>query len=327
MRQTFDNIFLAQKREQLMINAKDFTIVVATYVALTLQLNASDGIQSIALAGTVIADNKATLSYETRGCIIGVSEDAVQSGIAEVDQVLVELDDRAANLSLKTAQAVMSDREAALEERAFAVQVANAEILRVTEEQSFVNKEYDRTLILFQRGLVNETTLDNSERKKLDATFALQRAEEDLKRSIATKLRAEISLEIGQLEYKARLLDVEALKLRAPFDGVLLDFMPKVGDCVAQGALAASIYAPEEKSVETYIYVEQLVEPEKVGVVVGKAVNVVRINGQVCGGVFSLIGTEANLESQNVKATIELEAKCAAELFLNEAVSIVTKPD
>ena len=214
-----------------------------------------------------------------------------------------------------------------MEERAFAVQVANAEILRVTEEQAFVNKEYDRTLILFQRGLVNETTLDNSERKKLDATFALQRAEEDLKRSIATKLRAEISLEIGQLEYQARLLDVEALKLRAPFNGVLLDFMPKVGDCVAQGALAASIYAPEEKSVETYIYVEQLVEPEKVGVVVGKAVNVLRANGQVCDGVFSLIGTEANLESQNVKATIELEAECAADLFLNEAVSIVTKSD
>ena len=310
-----------------MLKAMVLITIGAINLALTLPLSATESIQSIDLAGTVIADNKATLSYETRGCIKRVSENAVKSGVATFDQVLVELDDRSADLSLKTAQAVLSDREAALEERAFAVRVAKAEILRVTEEQAFVNKEYDRTLILFQRGLVNETTLDNSERKKLDASFALQRAEEDLKRSVATKLRAEISLEIGQLEYQARLLDIEALKLRAPFDGVLLDFMPKVGDCVAQGALAASIYAPDEKSVETYIYVEQLVEPKKAGVVVGKSVNVVRTNGQVCGGIFSLIGTEADLESQNVKATIELEAGCAAELFLNEAVGIVTKPD
>ncbi|MAI59350.1 MAG: HlyD family secretion protein [Rhodobacteraceae bacterium] len=310
-----------------MLKTKVLTTLGAVYAALVFPLKASESVQSIALAGTVIADNKATLSYETRGCINRVSQDALKSSLASVDQVLVELDDRSAALSLKTAQAVLSDLRAALEERAFAVQVAKAEILRVTEEQTFVNKEYDRTLILFQRGLVNETTLDNAERKKLDATFALQRAEEDLKRSISTKSRAEISLEIGQLEYEVRLLDVDALKLRAPFDGVLLDFMPKVGDCVAQGALAASIYAPEEKSVETYIYVEQLVEPEKVGVVIGKPVNVVRTNGQVCDGMFSLIGTEANLESQNVKATIELEAGCAAELFLNEAVTIVTNPD
>jgi multidrug resistance efflux pump len=279
---------------------------------------------SINLAGTVVANNKTGLSYEARGCITDLSSDAVKSGTATAGQVLIQLDDRAANLAHKTAQVRLNDLEAAVSERAFAITVANADVARVTEEQDFVNREYERTRVLFQRGLVNETTLDTAERRKLDATFVVQRAEEALERAKAAKGRAEIALEIGQLELQARELDLEALTLRAPFDGVLLNFNPNIGDCVAQGGQAAEIYDPTEKSVETFVYVDQLVDAGRVGVVAGNPVQVVRTNGQVCEGVFSLIETEANLESQNVKAKIELAQTCAPDLFLNEAVGIQT---
>jgi hypothetical protein len=66
------------------------------------------------------------------------------------------------------------------------------------------------------------------------------------------------------------------------------------------------------------------VDADSVGVVAGNPVQVVRTNGQICEGVFSLIETEANLESQNVKAKIELSETCAPYLFLNEAVGIKT---
>ena len=58
--------------------------------------------------------------------------------------------------------------------------------------------------------------------------------------------------------------------------------------------------------------------------IVGNAVNVIRTNGQICKGVFSLVGTEADLESQNVKATIDLDSSCSPSMFLNEAVKIET---
>ena len=85
---------------------------------------------------------------------------AIKSGIATEDQILGQLDDRSANLALKTAQVRLNDLQAAVSERAFAITVALAEVARVSEEQEFVNREYDRTRVLFQRGLVNETTLD-----------------------------------------------------------------------------------------------------------------------------------------------------------------------
>ncbi len=125
--------------------------------------------------------------------------------------------------------------------------------------------------------------------KKLNATFSVERAEEALIRAHSRKSRADIANEIGQLEVQSRELDLEDLTMRAPFDGVLLNFEPNVGDCVSRGTLAAQIYAPEAKIVETFVFVDQLVIADSVGVVVNNPVNVIRVNGQICPGTFSLV--------------------------------------
>ena len=67
----------------------------------------------------------------------------------------MRLDDSAAALAVKTAKARLSDLQAALDERNLAVTVVKSEITRVEEEQRFVDKEFERTHVLFQRGLVN----------------------------------------------------------------------------------------------------------------------------------------------------------------------------
>jgi hypothetical protein len=285
---------------------------------------AQEPFQPLSLAGTVIADNKTGLSYGARGCIIEISKEALQSSYTPAEKVLVRLDDRAAILALKTAQARLSDLEAALDESHLAVTVVEAEITRVEEEQRFVDKEFERTNVLFQRGLVNETTLEAAERQKMEASFAVDRSKEELKRIISNKARANIAMEIGELEVLARELDLEELTLKSPFSGVLLNFEPKVGDCVSQGSLAAQIYSPDEKSVETFVFMDQLVAGQSFGIAVDNPVDVVRINEDICPGIISLIDTEANLETQNVKITIELNAKCASVMFLNEAVTIKT---
>ena len=60
--------------------------------------------------------------------------------------------------------------------------------------------------------------------------------------------------------------------------------------------------------------------------IIDNPVNVIRVNGQICPGVFSGVETEANLENQNVKTTIDLDEVCARSMFLNEAVEIETLP-
>ena len=287
-------------------------------------VSSQNNFQSVSLAGTVFANNQTVLSYQTGGCIAKVSIQSLATEKTYQGQILVELDDRNAVLALKTAQARLLDLEASVEDSDFAIEVAKAEIRRVEEEFQFGEREFERTKVLFQRGLVNETTLEAAERRKLEAIFSVQRSKEALKRSGSVKARSLIALDIGKLELEARQIDLDQLIVRAPHDGILIDFEPNIGDCVSRGSLAAKIYVAEEKSVETFIFVEQLLNAEKIGVAVGNLVNVVRTNGQICQGVFSLVGTEADLESQNVKATIDLDVSCAPLMFLNEAVRIET---
>ena len=280
--------------------------------------------QAVSLSGTVFANNETSLSYQTGGCIAKVSSQSLTTWKTYQGQILVELDDRNAVLAVKTAQAKLLDLEASVADADFAIEVAKADVGRVEEEFQFVKREFERTKVLFERGLVNETTFEAAERRKLETTFSVQRAKEALGRSISSKTRSLISLDIGKLELEGRQLDLEELIVRAPHDGILLEFEPNIGDCVSQSSLAAKLYRPEEKSVETFIFVEQLVNAEEMGVAVGNSVNVIRTNGQICEGIFSVVGTEADLESQNVKAIIDLDPTCAPSMFLNEAVKIET---
>ena len=299
------------------------------WLALILSVTSStafseNNFQAVSLSGTVFANNETGLSYQTGGCISEVSSQSLTTGKAYQGQVLVELDDRNAILAFKTAEARLLDLEASVEDSDFAIEVAKADVGRVEEEFQFVEREFERTKVLFERGLVNETTFEAAERRKLETTFSVQRAKEALGRSISSKTRSLIALDIGKLELEGRQLDLDDLIVRAPHDGILLEFEPNIGDCVSQSSLAAKLYRPEEKSVETFIFVEQLVNAEEMGVAVGNSVNVIRTNGQICTGIFSVVGTEADLESQNVKAIIDLDPTCAPSLFLNEAVKIET---
>lgn len=299
------------------------------WLALILSITSStafseNNFQAVSLSGTVFANNETGLSYQTGGCISEVSSQSLTTGKAYQGQVLVELDDRNAILAFKTAEARLLDLEASVEDSDFAIEVAKADVGRVEEEFQFVEREFERTKVLFERGLVNETTFEAAERRKLETTFSVQRAKEALGRSISSKTRSLIALDIGKLELEGRQLDLDDLIVRAPHDGILLEFEPNIGDCVSQSSLAAKLYRPEEKSVETFIFVEQLVNAKEIGVAVGNLVNVIRTNGQICSGIFSLVGTEADLESQNVKAIIDLDPTCAPSMFLNEAVKIET---
>ena len=299
------------------------------WLALILSVTSStafseNNFQAVSLSGTVFANNETGLSYQTGGCISEVSSQSLTTGKAYEGQVLVELDDRNAILAFKTAEARLLDLEASVEDSDFAIEVAKADVGRVEEEFQFVEREFERTKVLFERGLVNETTFEAAERRKLETTFSVQRAKEALGRSISSKTRSLIALDIGKLELEGRQLDLDDLIVRAPHDGILLEFEPNIGDCVSQSSLAAKLYRPEEKSVETFIFVEQLVNAKEIGVAVGNLVNVIRTNGQICSGIFSFVGTEADLESQNVKAIIDLDPTCAPSMFLNEAVKIET---
>ena len=282
--------------------------------------------EPITLAGTVVASAISGISYETGGCIVDVSEPARTAGTAIAGQVLVQLDAQAAELAHETAKARVADLQAAVAEKQLAIDAAKANVKRRAQELALVSKEFERNEKIFRRGLVNESTMEGIEIRMMSTTFAADQAKETLASALSAKKRAEIALQIGVLDLQAQEDRLEALTLRAPFDGVLLGFEPNVGDCVNAGASATRIYAPTKKAVEVFVHVNQLMAKTSAGIAIDAPVRIARINGDSCGGTFTWIGTEADLENQFVKSTIEIEEGCAAALYLNEAVEVETLP-
>lgn len=283
--------------------------------------------EPIRLAGTVFADEITGISYEAGGCIVEVSETARRTGRAQAGEVLVKLDASEADLNLRTAEARVLDLEAAVFERQLVIDAATANVGRRAQELELMSKEYARNEKIFRRGLLNETAMESVESRLMNATFAADQAKESLASAQSSKKRAEIALEIGTLELQSQQVDHEALTLRAPYAGVLLEFDPKVGDCVTAGTSAAQIYAPDKKAVEVFVSVTQLVSKEVTGIEIGAPVSIARINGASCKGAFTWIGTEADLENQYIKSSIEVDEACAPTLYLNEAVEVERLPD
>ena len=103
--------------------------------------------QSLSLSGTVFANNETSLSYLTGGCIARVSGQSLTTWKTSQGQILVELDDRNADLAVKTAEARLLDLEASVEDAEFAIEVAKADVGRVEEEFQLVKRELERTKV------------------------------------------------------------------------------------------------------------------------------------------------------------------------------------
>ena len=272
--------------------------------------------------GTVRARDIFSLSYGARGCIVDVAEDAKSDRLVQAGQVLVRLDDARSLLGLRTAKARVAELEAALDERRLAVDAAKADEKRRGQDLELVQEEFQRSSEMLGRGLINESAMDAIERSYLESTFAAERANEAIATARAAARRAEIALEIGQLEVATAQVDHEKLALVAPFDGVLVGFDANSGDCIAEGALAGRIYVPDQKSVDVFFRISRLTEEGGGGVSVGAEVQVTRVNGAACGGTITRIDTEADLETQFVEATVDVDPACAPSLFLNESVEV-----
>lgn len=288
----------------------------------TLRLQAKKTVTTDTFFGTVQASDMVGLSYEARGCVVEVSDQAKRDRVASAGQVLVRLDDKRSLLSLRTAESRMAELEAQVAERELDIQSTVADDKRRQQELDLTTAEYERNSTMLGRGLINETTMEGVERRFMEARFAADRAQEAIATARAAKRRAEIALEIGQLDLQTAQLSHDMLVITAPIDGVLVGFETNVGDCVQEGERAAQIYAPSQKSVDVFILISRLSATGPNGIAQGSEVRITRVNDQTCGGTITRFDTEADLENQFVKATIAVEESCAPDLFLNEAVEV-----
>ena len=134
-----------------------------------------------------------------------------------------------------------------LEEKKQSLEIANHEKIRLQNREGFLLKEKERIAILYENGAVGRDTCEKADFELLDAREELAGKEQEIK-----------SFEGEILFLKER---IEALVLKAPFDGVLLnDPKDHLGGFFKEGDLVFEVADPESYFLELLVPEKQVKE-------------------------------------------------------------------
>ncbi len=134
-----------------------------------------------------------------------------------------------------------------LEEKKQSLEIANHEKIRLQNREGFLQKEKERIAILYENGAVGRDTCEKADFELLDAREELAGKEQEIK-----------SFEEEILFLKER---IEALVLKAPFDGVLLnDPKDHLGGYFKEGDLVFEVADPESYFLELLVPEKQVKE-------------------------------------------------------------------
>jgi multidrug efflux pump subunit AcrA (membrane-fusion protein) len=170
--------------------------------------------------GRVENPNTTTLRAST---LAYVSEVKVREGQAvAAGDVLLRLDDRDAQLSVKRAEAALIEARGELE-RLVAQQ--NAEVKNAANQRQLLQltvRKQERFRTLFSNGQISATDYDALEQQRLEMEMALNGQDMLLASHEAQRAGAEARVARAEADWQESRLNLERLTLRAPFDGTII---------------------------------------------------------------------------------------------------------
>ncbi len=264
---------------------------------------------ALSASGTVEA-TEARVGFQAPGRIetIGAREgDAVKAGavLAELDRAETEARRQQASAQAAAARALLRELERG--SRPEEIAQGRAALAGAAERVRDAQRDLDRTKTLFEGGAVSREALDKA-RLALD----LAQSQDDQAREQVTILetgprREKIDAQRAQLaqaEAAVRVIDatLDAMTIRAPFDGVVTVRHREPGEIVAAGSPVLTIMNPDDRWVRIYV-------PEtRIGAVrVGQAATITTdtFPKKTYRGEVSFIATEAEFTPKTVQTTEE----------------------
>ncbi|MCK9224639.1 MAG: efflux RND transporter periplasmic adaptor subunit [Candidatus Muirbacterium halophilum] len=155
---------------------------------------------------------------------------------------------------------------------------AEASLKSAQTNYNISKKDYDRSAILYEKKVINDKAFDSVKN-------SFQRAQESLIQSEA--------------QYEMSKRDFESLKIKAPYDGIVVDRNGNPGQLISPGFVFGRVLNIDKIDVETYISAEQ-VNSIKIG---SKA----EIKGLL--GEVSAINRAADKNSRNFLVKIRFDNK------------------
>ncbi len=248
------------------------------------------------------------------GSIVKPDSILLEMSNSQVEQAAVD-----AHLQWKAAEAEYQSQRRKLESE-YMTQKAGAATVKADYSQAQLQSQTDKAL--FDLGVISGLAYKNSKGKADELTIRNGLADQSLdsqQKAIDAQL-AEQQAKVDQMRVLAELKQkqLEALKVRAKIDGVLVDLPLHVGEHVAPGAMLAKIIQPNHLMAEL-----KVAETQARDVQIGEPASVDTHNGVIPGSVMRVDPAVQNgTVTVDVKLTGEMPRGARPDLSVDGTIDL-----
>jgi multidrug efflux system membrane fusion protein len=185
------------------------------------------------LYGEIVAGRKVDLRPLVGGRIVSVGPNFAAGGIVHAGELLIEIDDFDYKSSVAERQAQLAEAKARLEEYLSDLTAERRLLVRDQEQLALREREEKRRANLRARGSGSVKALDDAKLALNQARQAVTAREQGIARlSARTKQQSAVVARMEVALERAR-RDLREVRLRAPFDGFLIDVDGAIGKKVS----------------------------------------------------------------------------------------------
>lgn len=271
------------------------------------------------VTGTLDPDERSEVASQTNGTILAVHVD-LGSRVKKND-VLVEIDGREASLRLSAANASTAQQKARLGLEAGKKFDANdvADVKAAGDARDLAKAEFERADKLFKQGAISQSAFDQASSSKDRAEAQYDMAKNGVAQSWAMLQGAQ-----SQAGLSAKTLD--DTKIRAPFDGVVVEKRISAGEFATAGRVVAIVVRDNPLRLRF-----DVAEASLAGLTLGQPVEltVAAHPGKTFVGTIKRIGATVKVNSRSLPVEAEVpndKGELKAGFFARALVALSGEP-
>ena len=203
--------------------------------------------------GTVAPRESLKLVAEVRGQVVATHPAFIEGGFVKSAEVLLSIDPRDYELSVRRAKVGIRQAQAELDRLAQDILNLKASLKLARSDVDLALAEVNRFKNLAGKNMTSQSVLDKADRQLLTSRERLQRLENQLAVTGPDRIRLESQLEMARVAMEQAILDLERCQIDTPFDAWVTQKAVETGQHLAAGQSVGSIYRAGAFDIEVKI--------------------------------------------------------------------------
>ncbi len=214
-------------------------------------------VMTVEAYGTVAPRRSVKISAEVSGRIDQMHPAFVAGGRIEKGALLIAIDPESYELEKDSAQVRVTQSTADIENYEQEIENLRADIALSKASLALAQKEFNRVSALTKNQFASKTLLDQTEQQVLQSKIQLQALQNRMALTDTVMAQKKAALAMARLDYEKADLAFSRTRIRAGFDGFVLEKSAEQGEYVTIGQTLGVIYQNGQLDVEISIPIEK----------------------------------------------------------------------